>query len=87
VRALLLLALMVGCGPGLPDPESRGAAIYRGKCGGCHRLFPPGSMTADMWSVQVARMRGEFARRGLPWLATEEEQTLLRYLGEHAGQS
>jgi mono/diheme cytochrome c family protein len=87
VRALLLLVVLAGCGPALPDPETPGAAVYRGRCGGCHRLFPPGSMTAEMWNVQVARMRGEFARRGIPWLGAEEEQTLLRYLGEHAGQS
>ena len=72
MRTFLFLVLLAGCGPGLPDAESPGADVYRGRCGGCHRLFPPGSMTAEMWNVQVARMRGEFARRGLPWLGAEE---------------
>jgi len=42
-------------------------------------------MTAEMWTLQVARMRGEFARRGLPWLGTDEERALLDYLAAHAG--
>ena len=75
------------CGPALPEPDSRGAAVYRTRCGGCHRLFAPGSMTAEMWTVQMARMRAEFARRGLPWLAPADERALLEYLAAHAGRS
>jgi mono/diheme cytochrome c family protein len=87
VRALVALALLAGCGPSLPEPERRGAVVYQGRCGGCHRLFAPGSMTAEMWDVQVARMRGEFARRGIPWLSAEEEAALRGYLHDHAGRS
>lgn len=87
MRAVVLLALLAACGPTLPDAESTGAVVYRRRCGACHRLFPPGSLTVEMWNVQVARMRGEFARRGLPWLTAEEEQMLLGYLHDHAGKS
>jgi hypothetical protein len=44
-------------------------------------------MTAAMWRLQVARMRSQFAQRGLPWLTPAEEQALLDYLTAHAGTS
>jgi hypothetical protein len=79
---------LVGCGdPVLPDPESRGAVVLKTRCVGCHRLYAPGSMTVEMWKVQVARMRGELAKRGVPWLAPADEQALLDYLAAHAGTS
>ena len=37
-------------------------------------------MTAEMWAVQVEKMRDQFARRGFPWLTTEEEASLRAYL-------
>jgi hypothetical protein len=42
-------------------------------------------MTLEMWKFQVARMREEFARRGVPWLTADEERVLLDYLAAHAG--
>jgi len=44
-------------------------------------------MTAEMWQVQIARMRGLFAQRGIPWLTPAEERILLDYLAAHAGTS
>jgi hypothetical protein len=41
-------------------------------------------MTAAMWRFQVERMREQFARRGLAWLAPEEERALLDWLVRHA---
>ena len=55
------------------------------RCGGCHRVFAPGTMTAEMWSVQVDRMHALFASRGLPWLTPDEESALRDYLRAHAG--
>ncbi|HLK11164.1 MAG TPA: hypothetical protein VKW76_07280 [Candidatus Binatia bacterium] len=80
-----MLAAAAGCNASLPDPESAGAAVYRARCGSCHRLYAPGAMTAAMWRLQVARMRAPFAQRGLPWLTPAEEQALLDYLTAHAG--
>jgi hypothetical protein len=57
----------------------------RARCGGCHRVFAPDSMTFPMWQTQVDRMREVFARRGMPWLTPEEERALLDYLAGHAG--
>ena len=76
-----------GCGGSLPDPESRGAQVLAGRCGGCHRVYAPGSMTFDMWEAQLARMRGLYARRGIPWLSSDDEHALLDYLQAHASTS
>ena len=78
--------LAAGCGgASLPEPGSRGGIVLRERCVGCHRLYAPGTMTLEMWKVQVTRMREEFARRGMPWLAADEEQALMQYLAAHAG--
>jgi hypothetical protein len=81
-----LVVLAAACSPGLPDADTPGARVLQARCGGCHRLYPPASMTAEMWKFQVARMRGEFSRRGMPWLTPEEERVLLDYLLAHAGR-
>ena len=87
-RAALLGLLLAGCGgPALPEPDSPGAVVLRTQCVGCHRIYPPGLMTIETWKVQMARMRTEFARRGLPWLAPDEERVLMDYLAAHAGTS
>jgi len=85
--ALVALVAVLGCGPALPDPDAPGAAVLRARCTGCHGLNAPGSMTFPMWQVQVERMRGLFAQRGLPWLDAREERALLDYLAAHAGTS
>ncbi len=40
-----------------------------------------------MWEAQIARMRGLFAQRGVPWLTPAEERALRDYLATHAGSS
>ncbi|HWP64892.1 MAG TPA: hypothetical protein VNO26_03145 [Candidatus Limnocylindria bacterium] len=89
MRRLLLSLIACGafaaCSVELPEPDSPGARLLAARCGGCHRLYAPGSMTAAMWDVQLARMRVLFARRGIPWLAPAEEQALRDYLARHAG--
>ena len=76
-----------GCGGSLPDPESRGAQVLAGRCGGCHRVYGPGSMTFEMWKAQLVNMRVLFAKRGIPWLSSDDEHALLDYLQAHAGTS
>ncbi|TMA37722.1 MAG: hypothetical protein E6J79_09720 [Deltaproteobacteria bacterium] len=87
MRAALVLVAALGCGPALPDPDTPGAVVLRTRCTGCHGLNAPGSMTFPMWQVQLERMRGLFAQRGLPWLDAREERALLDYLAAHAGTS
>jgi hypothetical protein len=82
---LLGVTMMVSaCAPDLPEPESPGAVLYSTRCGGCHRLYHPGVMTADMWAEQVERMQREFPRRGMAPLSPAEVGTVLGYLQAHS---
>ena len=74
----------VACDARLPDPESPGARLYKERCGGCHRIYAPGSLTAAMWELTVQRMQGELVRRGSPGLTADEQRTLLAYLAAHS---
>lgn len=79
----LLLAL-AGCSVKLPDPHSEGARLYAHRCNNCHRLYAPHSMTYAMWKIQVDRMQGEMARRGVPPLSSKEYAIILAYLKRHS---
>ncbi len=57
------------------------------QCGGCHRVYPPGSMTRDMWTYQLGRMQLLFTQLRRPWLTPEQENALREYLDAHAGTS
>lgn len=48
-------------------------------------MYAPESMTAAMWTYQVARMQERFRQRGMPWLTPDEERQLIDYLSAHAG--
>jgi len=83
---VLIGVLAVGaCGPDLPEPTSPGAQVMLTRCGGCHDVYAPRSMTIAMWDVQLDRMRRLYAQRGYPWLSAEEERVLHEYLVKHAG--
>ena len=77
---------LAGCGPSLPDPESPGAVILARRCGECHRVYAPRSMTIAMWEVQLEmHRRTRYAKAGAPWLTPHEERVLREYLAAHAG--
>ena len=82
--ALAIGLLANGCDARLPDPDSPGARLYAARCAGCHRLYAPGTMTAAMWKVTVARMQGELARRGVTPLSGDEQALVLEYLDRHS---
>lgn len=87
-RLVLTLACgvaLAACSVELPEPDSAGARVLAARCGGCHRLYVPGLLTAAMWEMQLGRMRALFAQRGIPWLPPDEEATLRAYLTRHAG--
>jgi hypothetical protein len=89
-RTLRLLSLTVlpclsACHTQLPEPQSPGAVLYASRCNTCHRLYAPGSMTYEMWKIQVERMQGEMVRRGVPPLTPEQSVVLLDYLKRHSG--
>ena len=52
--SLALLAACAGAPPsqGAPDPEH----LFRTKCAGCHRLYPPESRTRAQWSAVLRQM-------------------------------
>jgi hypothetical protein len=85
-RGLLavLVAGLVACGAELPDRDDPGALVLAARCGTCHAVHAPGTMTLAMWNVQLARMQQLFAQRRLPWLTAAEERALQRYLATHA---
>jgi hypothetical protein len=85
-RALLAgMLLAVGCGSGLPEPESPAAQAYARRCGECHRAYAPASMTWPMWEYQLGRMRLLFTQLRRPPLAPDEERLIVDYLQRHAG--
>lgn len=87
LRRLILGVVCVavaGCDASLPEPESPAAQLYRQRCSGCHRLYAPQVLTAQMWHFMVARMEQEFRRRGLPPLSPEEKQAILEYLEKYS---
>lgn len=83
LRIATLVLGIAGCNASLPEPESPAAQVYQQRCSGCHRLYAPQVLTAEMWKVMVTRMEQEFQRRGLPPLQAEERQMILDYLQKH----
>ncbi|MBP1686041.1 MAG: hypothetical protein H6Q33_2184 [Deltaproteobacteria bacterium] len=79
--AVLALA---GCNAKLPEPDSPGARLYAERCGTCHRIYAPTSLTFEMWKVQVERKQGVMVRQGLPPLTPDERDVLLAYLKRHS---
>jgi hypothetical protein len=80
-----MLAL-AGCARPLPEAGSRAAQLYLERCGSCHRLYDPRSLTAEMWRIQLEAMRVKIAQAGQPPLSSEEREVLLDYLGRNAGK-
>jgi cytochrome c5 len=84
VVVLGLVAIGAGCTHALPDADSPGAQVYQARCGTCHPLHEPRSLTAAMWEVQVNRMRDTMRRRGVAPLSEDEQALVLAYLRAHA---
>ena len=78
------LAIVAGCTHALPDADSPGGRLYQTRCGTCHPVHEPRSLTAAMWEVQVERMREVMRRRGVTPLTEAEQGVLLGYLRAHA---
>lgn len=89
VTSALLAGLMAvgaaACSPKLPEPDSPAAQLYAQRCDTCHRVFAPSTLKYEMWKIQVDRMQGEMARRGLPPLTPQERTMLLDYLKRNSG--
>ncbi len=77
--------LLAGCSADLPDRGNPGAIVLAQRCGGCHRVYAPSSMTLEMWKFQIGRMHALFDQRGIPWLSPDEEQAVMAYITKYAG--
>jgi len=86
--ALAFTAAAAGCvhGPTLPDANSPAAQLYVARCGVCHGVYAPGTMTAAMWATQVDAMTQQMAEAGTPPLAPGERRQILDYLTRNAGK-
>ena len=85
--AAAALFAMNGCSRApLPDGNSAAARLYGERCGGCHRLYDPRSLTAAMWRIQVAAMMPKIAEAGQEPLSASDQAVILSYLERNAGQ-
>ncbi len=75
------------CSRPLPEAGSPQAKLYESRCGGCHRPFHPGTMTAAMWKYQVERAEKSRMVKAGQHLTPEEYRQILDYLTRNAGKS
>jgi hypothetical protein len=83
--ALVCAAGACACSRPLPDAESPPAKLYAARCGGCHAVYQPATLTPHMWQVQVERMDQKYRAVGQPVPTPQEKAQILDYLTRHAG--
>jgi hypothetical protein len=85
--ALSAVALAAGgCARALPEEGSADAALYVQRCGSCHAVQHPKTLTAAMWQVQVDRMDSKFRGARMKPPEGEERARILEYLKRNAGR-
>jgi mono/diheme cytochrome c family protein len=78
--AALAAASALACA-GAPAPQTgpaQGERLYRSKCAGCHRAYPPQQLDAERWAEVLGRM----APRAK--LSDGERAAILEYVQSHA---
>ena len=80
------LVLAVSCGRDLPEPESRGAALYVRYCSGkgCHDPIPPGRAGARYWDREYERMLVLMRKQSNALPSSEEQVEIIDYLHRNA---
>ena len=71
---LVLSILLPGAGTAASLPAREGVVLYRKKCGGCHRPYAPGELSAEKWAKVLPEM--ELRAK----LTPDEAATIRRYL-------
>jgi hypothetical protein len=86
--ALLAGVLAAGCGPKLPEPETRAAQLYVKYCSGsgCHGPIPPQRDIARYWDLQTDRMLVLMREQGWALPTPEEDREIRAYLHKHAAR-
>jgi len=75
-----------GCNRSLPEQNTVVAQLYVRRCGECHRTYPPGSLSAAMWQIQVQMMEAKMQEYRVPPLTDQERDTILSYLTRNAAR-
>jgi len=81
---LILLAACAGGPTSIPEPDSAAARLYTEKCSACHALPHPKRHTFAQWQSIFTLMEQRIAERKQPAITTDEKESLLGYLKEHA---
>ena len=82
---LLPAAALSACSQPLPEEGSPAASLYASRCGGCHVVYQPKSMTMAMWKLQIDRMDQKYRAAGIAVPSADEKTQILDYLNRHAG--
>ena len=77
--------ILVGCARALPEDGSPAALLYVARCGSCHQAYPPRTLTAAMWEIQLTAMQAKIAAAGQAPLTLAENRAILAYLRRNAG--
>lgn len=77
--------LLSACSRPLPEEGTPQANLYAFRCGGCHPVYQPRTLTAAMWKIQIDRMDKKFTPTGVPMPDAAEREQILEYLTRHAG--
>ncbi len=87
---LAILLLLSGCMPekpsaqaGLPDQNSKGAALVMGYCTECHGAPNPSAHTSSEWAGVVERMQNWRITKGFGAIPDKDMGPLLDYLKQH----
>jgi hypothetical protein len=81
----LLLLLAAGCTLELPEKESEAAVLYEKKCGICHEVLHPLTLSPRRWRNIIKLMEKRVEATGVRAPLTEEEMAvILGYLEKYA---
>ncbi len=79
-----MLLLATGCTLELPEKGTEAAGLYAEKCGSCHRVYHPMTLSPREWSnvikLMEKRVKATDAREPL---SEAEEALILGYLEKH----
>ena len=79
--------VFIGCAAeqtALPEAQAQAANLYRARCGCCHSVPSPKRYYYDRWVRLVDVMNELSVKRGMPALASAEQETILAYLRRNA---
>ncbi len=77
----------MGCTLELPEKGTEAAGLYAEKCGLCHRVYHPKTLSSREWSNVIKLMEKRVKATGVREpLSEAEEAVIIGYLGKHASK-